>query len=431
VIRPLSISVIAISICLIPGGRAQSGASAKVPPSLATLADSLRYAAAANMQLHIFYVHGIGAVGPDDSRALRASIYKLLNHSPGVGQLQRTDFADQQSFALDAPPPQLTYLGQPIWKASAPNGSSVEWNASAPYVNHWQIAGPSGQVVYLDEINWFPLVFALKCREIIAQDAPLTGPSSTYIGVCSQSQPANVPGRFLFYPWISSDQAKRLKALPARGALLNRAFKSSLFDWGLSDALLAVGNLQPFLLQGIRQLVMKSIDSQKNQAFVFVTHSLGSYLIFSALDYKNTAVSIPLESQSKLQDVLKRTPLVYFLANQLRMLELATLEDAQQKMANHLKTWADARRTAMGPASPNGHNAKIVAWSDPGDVLTWLVPDLQSITNDELLVENHTIKNAFRWFGLIEAPYAAHNNYASNKRVIRVMLQQSGTKAAR
>ena len=84
----------------------------------------------------------------------------------------------------------------------------------------------------------------------------------------------------------------------------------------------------------------------------------------------------------------------------------------------------------MGATSANGYNAKIIAWSDPGDVLTWLVPNLRSVTDSELLVENHRVKNAFRWFGLFEAPYAAHNNYASNKRVIRVMLKQTGNKAA-
>ena len=425
-IKPLSTSVIAIWISLVPGGRGQTAASAQaVPPSLATLADSLQHAAAAKAELHIFYVHGIGAVGPDDSNALRTSICKLLICSSGAGQLQGTDFADQHSFALNAPPPNLTYLGKSIWKLGASNGSSEEWNAAAPYVNHWQIVSHSGQVVYLDEINWFPLVFALKCREIVAHDAPLAGPSATYIDLCSESQPASVPGRFLFYPWISSDEAKRLKALPARGALVNRAFKNGLFDWGFSDALLAVGNLQPFLLEGIRQLVIKSIGSEQNQEFVFVTHSLGSYLIFSALDYKNAGAGIAPEWQSKFEDVLKRTPLVYFFANQLRILELATLDDAQKKMTNHLETWADVRRTAMGPASPNGYNAKIIAWSDPGDVLTWLVPDLRSVTNNELLVENHTVKNAFRWFGLFEGPYSAHNNYASNRRVIQVMLKQT------
>lgn len=431
VIKTLSICAIAIGTFLVPGGKGQTAASTKaVPQSVSTLADSLRDAAAAKRELHIFYVHGIGAVGPDDSRALRASICNLLNCPSVAGQLQGTDFADQHSFALNAPPPNLTYLGEPIWKGGGSNGSSEEWNASAPYVNHWQIVSTSGQVVYLDEINWFPLVFALKCREIVAHDARLAGPSSTYIGLCSQSQAASVPGRFLFYPWISTDEAKRLKALPARGALANRAFKNNLFDWSFSDALLAVGNLQPFLLEGIRELVIKSVGSEQNQEFVFVTHSLGSYLIFSALDYKNAGASTPLEWQSKFEDVLKRTPLVYFLANQLRILEFATLDDAQKKMASHLKIWADDRRTAMGPASANGYNAKIVAWSDPGDVLTWLVPDLRSVTDNELLVENHTVKNAFRWFGLFEPPYSAHNNYASNRRVIRAMLTQSGNKVA-
>lgn len=347
-VKALSTSVIAIWTCLVPG-QGQTAAPAKAaPPAAATLADSLQHAAATKMELHIFYVHGIGAAGPDDSHSLRASICELLNCSSGAGQLQGRDFADERGFALNAAPPDLTYLGQPIWKRSESNGSSEEWNASAPYVNHWQIVSKSGQVVRLDEINWFPLAFALKCREIIAHDARLAGPSAIYIGLCSQFQTASVPGRFLFYPWISADEAKRLKALPARGALVNRAFKNGLFDWGFSDALLAAGNLQPLLLEGIRQLVIKSIGSEENQEFVFVTHSLGSYLIFSALDYRNVAASTPLEWQSKFEGVLKRTPFVYFFANQLRLLELATLDDAQRKMTNNLKTWVDARQTASG-----------------------------------------------------------------------------------
>jgi hypothetical protein len=69
-----------------------------------------------------------------------------------------------------------------------------------------------------------------------------------------------------------------------------------LLDWGFSDAVMALGPLRTSILEGIRQLVLKSLadspvtskaDAEKpkaNQEFIIVSHSLGSYLIFSALD---------------------------------------------------------------------------------------------------------------------------------------------------
>lgn len=433
--RPTIALVLAVFLCRLNVSGQQNPVTIPAASPVASLGDIVQRSG--HTQLHIFYVHGIGANGPDhDSRALRESICHFLGCATKIGELDGTEYADQHAFALNAPTPALTYLGEPVWKSNPPGAPSTEWNASAPYVDHWKLEGSSRQIVYVDEINWWPLVFSLKCREMVAKDAPLVGPSATYLKLCSESQPdPNQPGRFRLYPWISAREAQELEALPAHAALINRKIKNNLLDWGFSDALLAVGNLQPLLLEGIRQLILKSVDNSKAtgqrlpQEFAVVTHSLGSYLIFAALDVSSAASNSPEvhQWQTKFNYVLSRTPIVYFFANQLRLLELANL-GAKENMIDHLNTWAQLRldylfsqtHSTAGTTAP----AKIVAWSDPSDLLTWRVPEFDSSSGQKLIhVENRKIKNSFDWFGVIEGPTRAHDNYASQKKIVRDMLR--------
>jgi len=418
------------------------GQSASIRPEaqpVASLADSLTRAD--NTQLHIFYVHGMAADGPgnSDSEVLRRSICKFLRDCTSTeGQFDGREYADKHTFALNAPSPQLSYLGEQIWKSKQSGNPSEEWNASAPFVDHWKLVRNSRPTIYVDEINWWPLVFAVKCRQIIAKDAPLVGPSAAYIDRCSSSKPdLNNPGRFLSYSWIEDADAKQLKAMPARGALINRSLKNSVLDWGFSDAVLAVGPMRTLLLESIRQLVLKSVnvaaDGSRgdasgplpNQEFVIVSHSLGSYLIFSALDLDLTELGTSAMQawKEKFENILSHTSMVYFFANQLRLLELANLDVmTNQSMIDHLEAWGQLRRTYLASLIVSTHNnlipPQIVAWSDPSDLLSWDVPELKTV-----VVKNWSVKNSTHWLWLFESPTGAHDNYAINKRVIRVMLK--------
>ena len=139
-------------------------------------------------QLHIFYLHGIGSDGPGDhdSLALRQGICKFVKDCIiSAGEHDGIEYADQDEFKLNAPPPPLKYLGQEIWKKDRSGDSSEEWNAAAPFVVHWKLARYRGPTIYVDEINWWPLVFSLKCRQIVESDASLVGPSADRIKLCS------------------------------------------------------------------------------------------------------------------------------------------------------------------------------------------------------------------------------------------------------
>jgi len=305
-------------------------------------------------------------------------------------------------------------------------------------VVHWKLARSSGQKIYVDEINWWPLVFSLKCRQIIENDAALVGPSADRIKLCSTQKPDETEnGRFISYDWIPTEDAPRLLALAHRGALVNRKLKNGILDWGFSDAVLALGPLRTYLLDGIRQLILKSVaispdgirgastTRMDDQEYVIVSHSLGSYLIFAALDIGPATLKTATVQNSgdAFKEVLKRTSLVYFFANQLRLLELASLDGSSDKnLVTHLEDWGRLRCEYLTPsagATQECARPKIVALNDPSDLLTWTVPE--QIASVE--VQNVVVKNTRHWFWLIASPTKAHDNYARNKSAVGKMLK--------
>jgi len=393
-------------------------------------------------QLHIFYLHGIGSDGPGDhdSLALRQGICDFVKDCMVyAGERDGTEYADQNEFELNVPPPPLKYLGQEVWRKDHTGDRSTEWNAAAPFVAHWKLTRyHNAPTIYVDEINWWPLVFALKCRQIVESDAALVGPSADRIKLCSTLKPdTNEKDRFISYDWIPTEDAPRLQALAHRGALVNRKLKNGILDWGFTDAVLALGPLRTYLLDGIRQLILKSVaisadgirggdaTPRDDQEFVIVSHSLGSYLIFAALDRHPAGTEgVPAGKKGDaFAEILKRTSLVYFFANQLRLLELASLDGASDKnLVTHLEDWGRLRCEYLSPSGDSIQpcaRPKIIALNDPSDLLTWTVPE--QIASVE--VQNVMVKNTRHWFWLIASPTKAHDNYAKNKNAVGQMLK--------
>ena len=389
-------------------------------------------------EIHIVYVHGIGSYGPNDrdSLAMRKNLCNYLKDctAPAGTAIGHWDYADRDEFRLDAPVPTLEYFDEKIWK------SEEEWHAAVPYAVHFQLARSSGQTLYVDEINWWPLTFSLKCRQFVASDASFVAPSKAKIDTCSTREPnPGVPQRFKSYDWILKDEATRLRQLPPKGARANRDLKTGLMDWGFSDAVMVLGPLRSYVLDGIRQLILKSVsdvpggsgaDPEKpraNQEFILVTHSLGSYLTFSALDDIDLTEKTAAAEQTKtdLNEILKRTSLVVFFANQLRLLELASLDGpSERNIATHLLDWGKTRceyLKSLPDAPQECKSPRIIALNDPSDLLTWTVPALGGIH-----VENYTVKNSTHWLWILANPTAAHNNYATDKRAIKEMLTSAG-----
>lgn len=429
--------------------------------------------------VHILYVHGINQVGAGDSALFRESICKQLKLCKVQDwQNAGVEFPDRGEFAAGVNPPALAYLGSPVWK------SASEWHAAAPFVVHWMVhLRGHASVLVVDEINWWPLLLSLKCRRVMAPEAHLAGPYRDLLEFCSNPKAQNPDGMLRYYPWITPEDAAQLEAIKPRGAWLNRNLKVNLVDWGLADVLLATGPLDGILRDGIRQLMAKSAAFDPNQSgtggmrrpynwkaqldngkimdqeFVGVTHSLGAYLFFNALNPDAGPASAPapapqqttMASDAVMRYILERTSLVYFFANQIEPLEIANLEITPAPTAPAYPSYGPNAPPALTAPAENFRalvnrwdqmqtdfqaalhpsdvmarkKVQVVAWSDPSDVITFRVPKIGDVD-----VVNLYVQNAARWFGLFESPASAHSNYARNKEVLRAMFSPTAHAAA-
>jgi hypothetical protein len=249
-------------------------------------------------------------------------------------------------------------------------------------------------------------------------------------------------------------------------------------DWGFADAVLALGPTQQILFAGIRELLVQSLQADgvdlttakpgdTGPEYFFITHSLGSYLALATLDsqwmgHQNDVLptfSLSPEQKTAADYFSAHTAGFFFLANQIELLELAhvgpadptdnkpcPVEPADASDSPDASTTADAPSTpAPSAAAPSGTAApssishwqcqrqvylhqrspassalpQIVAWSDPNDLLSWNVPDI-----DGVRVKNVSVHNAaFKIPSLLVSPTAAHANYAQNKKILRAIFQ--------
>ena len=416
-----------------------------------------------NEPLHILYIHGIGAIGQGDSESLRKSICKHAMHylhqacTTTDGISTGREYADQGIFDIRSGPPALNYMGGPAWK------TADEWHAAAPFVDHWLITLTGGKSILVDEINWWPLVFSVKCQHIMPNETnlagSLAGKYTNFLAICAKQRVHvgdGVTGRYDFYNWLAplGLDPTILNQLHKNAVPINRWAKLQIMDWNFSDALLGVGPLEDYLVEGIRQLLIKCVAkgaeetgtltsrpvnfTDPNAQFIIISHSLGSFLILSSYQTANDPQALrfisPQEEKRREQDfcyLMGRLSQVYFFANQIPLLELAKMSPADARNFLDFSAWSTCRQTALGPRNmdPSKPVGQIVSWSDPNDLLTWYLgadfKSWQASDHSDILVVNKLVKNAttFNWLWLFESPDHAHNDYAKNPVVIRSLLQ--------
>lgn len=396
--------------------------------------------------VHIVYVHGINQVGAGDSALLRKGICKYLGECT-VTSLGRV-YADGGPFILNHAPPNLVYMEEPIWN------SSEDWNASAPFIDRYQLTGHGYVPIIVDEFNWWPLAYPLKCKWLIPHDADLAGPSKEQIETCSvpkgnQPDPDHA-GRYLAYRWIDPAEAAKLEHKPRRAALLNRSLKSGLMDWGFGDAVMALGPMQEVLTSGIRQLLRKSLElagvdlnkanpEDAGPEYFLIAHSLGSFLSLVAIDSdwlgpqspELAEFAISPEEKLAVDYFSAHTTGLYFLANQVGLLELAEVSSpaglpdhrsagapSNTATPTSLRHWQSERET-FRLHHAEAPSPQIIAWSDPDDLLSWDVPAIEGVH-----VENIHLRNSgFKMAPFIAFPTSAHANYAKNSKVLSRILK--------
>jgi hypothetical protein len=380
--------------------------------------------------LHIVFLHGMRATESGGSAIFRAALCKRLPKCVEP-KVERVRIALRQ--------PGVTYLDKPIW------GSAEEWAASAPIVYRYTYPNGARPPVVVEEIDWWPLLHPIKCRLLVRSDAPLTGASQDLLDLCSAQ------GRYAdgeHHAWLTREQAaevSRTAAVTGGGAKLNRALKIEIMDWGLSDAVIAAGPFSEVLGRGIGSALAWTAatpvegappPTQGGRRYVLISESLGSFV---ALDYyarhydqgqmltADKQSSAPEEARAAygLVQVIDNSDRLYFLANQVALLELSRLGVTNlgglgDPIEPGLTRWIKAAGgSGAGLAEPRSR--QLVAFHDPSDPLTFEVPaDIKGAQ-----VHNVFVVNGPTYLGLLADPARAHTAHSRNSCVLDIIFDKA------
>ncbi|MCP4769242.1 MAG: hypothetical protein GY875_23665 [Gammaproteobacteria bacterium] len=173
-------------------------------------------------------------------------------------------------------------------------------------------------------------------------------------------------------------------------------------------------------------------DDLRNDSYVFISHSLGSRILTDTLQTVTATVAYgqgeksdeTLKVATQWVDTLQNEPLsIFMLSNQLPLLQLGR---PAPMVTNQFPDYC----------TPEGDNkegrvfaeSRIVAFSDPNDILSWSVPpgyEDQYLDSRMCPVLTNVIINVAevkKVFGFELAPAGeAHRNYDNDERVIKLM----------
>jgi hypothetical protein len=371
---------------------------------------------------HIIFVHGMSAEGPGTSQAFRERLcHSLAGGCRPAGN--RAQPVRSERFALGDFPRDARIMGFQIWKAED------EWRASRPFVDRYVFNRSKGGPIVVDEVNWWPLIHPLKCRGLVQSEVNLSGADDRRLQLCACADDPH-------FAWLDPDTVKKLIAARPKsggGALINAAIKREIMDWGLADAVMAVGPLRVYVRRAMQAAFEYAATfdhhSVDDQDFVVISESLGSFATMDAYAASNAA-------SHAVRDVLERTYDLYFFANQFAMLELARIEGLPAAVAvesfdgaatpapsplRSLQDWSTAGLQTQGIVGTErpARIKQIIAFNDPSDLLTFDVPAISGAK-----VVNLYDRNAWRFLGLFESPTAAHTGHSRNPAVLKTMFGQ-------
>jgi hypothetical protein len=267
---------------------------------------------------------------------------------------------------------------------------------------------------------------------------------------------------------------------------LNGYIKETVFDRNLADAVLYMGTYGLALQRGVADALCHGLTDQPEDKkcvwphpsdsdhtrYIIVTHSLGSRIIYDVLlglqgkeecrPQEVFSVEERSQSQRFAEHMMRNTPVIYMMANQLPLLGLANadpyatsreppygyaiegngtpnspildlaIKDATKAATdfdskinsckNPMRALANQKKKLMGSAM-NAPVLNIVAFSDTNDLLSWAIPEWYVRTESEnesdleIKVTNVFVQNGVHWFHLFEDPGSAHSGYFRNQDV--------------
>ena len=410
-------------------------------------------AAPGDETVHIVYVHGMRTEGPGFSQPFLAG---MCRHVGSVicppGGLPPT--AERHQILLGSWPRQAKVMGATIWRAGK------DWTAGQPFIDRYRFPSrvPGGHDVVVDEVNWWPLLFALKCQFIVAGDSQLSGLDQADLNACENDIAP-------YHDWLTTDaaaQAAKGAFVSGGGVWLNsQVVKQPIMDFGLADAVIALGPMRRYLRRTIDQAFAYAMQddpaTQRPSNYVIISESLGSFVVLDA-------VAQSTDDTPNAKALFERTGYLYFFANQFALLELGRITglsgpepagaqadvpvarpanrpgrrlapaapavpvtvpatgaapaDPQPSPFAALRDWSLHEKPAVTALEARLPPPKqVIAFNDPADILTFDMPKLPPA-----IVVNIYDHNETYWFGAVVDPTRAHTGHSGNEAVLQQML---------
>ena len=206
---------------------------------------------------------------------------------------------------------------------------------------------------------------------------------------------------------------------PWQRAKINGEIKSTLLNDCLADAIVYLGPQGQTIREAFRAALNRVavIRAQTTERPLFlISESLGSKILTDAL----------VGHQDKPEAVralrsLAATRQIFMAANQLPLLGLADSASAKARVAapspiHQLKDAIERERSKLpstdAAAQPLSAPIRIVAFTDPNDLLSYTLPE-----DGDRQTTNVIVSNGDALLGQIENPATAHQGYLDNERV--------------
>lgn len=369
--------------------------------------------------VHIFYVHGMRA---DSSGASKTLVQALLK-SPLLPGAQAA-IPRRHYYLLDDRPPDATIAGRRIWKCDPADQGCEAWTRSMPFLIETEITATDRRIV-IHEVNWWPLMLGIKCRFLAVPEADLSGDARRELRLCARDVSrgeAEKNDSDPYFPWITSEEAERLIAARPRsggGAAVNGRIKRDILNWGLADAVIALGPMKRYLHQTMDWAAERALKHpESDPRHILIAESLGSFIAMDA------------SRDGPTKRLIEHTRDFYFIANQFALLELGRIRNLERPADGAEALSEKDRGEEPSPlellqrrVATTQHGllaqrpAQVVAINDPSDMLTYDVPRLCDIK-----VANLYWRFSGGLLRLLANPVKAHRGGVDNPRLWKMLL---------